>query len=45
MEMEAMMRSLLRHVERIQLDGTPELARNNVIRRFESLPLHLVPKG
>ena len=40
-----MMRSLLRHVERIELDGAPELALNNVIRRFESLPLQLVPKA
>ena len=40
-----MLRSLLRHVDNIELDGTPELALNNVIRRFESLPLRLVPKG
>jgi cytochrome P450 len=45
METEAMLRSLLRHVDRIELDGAPELALNNVIRRFETLPLHLVPKG
>ena len=42
-ETEAMLRSLLRHVERIHLDGTPELALNNVIRRFGTLPLRLVP--
>ena len=45
METEAMLRSLLRHVDGIELDGAPELALNNVIRRFETLPLHLVPKG
>lgn len=45
MEIEAMLRSLLRHVDGIELDGAPELALNNVIRRFETLPLHLVPKG
>ena len=45
METEAMLRSLLRHVDHIELDGTPELALNNVIRRFDTLPLHLVPKG
>jgi hypothetical protein len=45
METEAMLRSLLRHVDHIELGGAPELALNNVIRRFETLPLHLVPKG
>ena len=45
METEAMLRSLLRHVDNIELDGAPELALNNVIRRFETLPLRLVPKG
>ncbi len=43
-ETEAMLRSLLRHVERIELDGTPQLVRNNVIRRFDTLPLRLVPR-
>jgi cytochrome P450 len=42
-ETEAMLRSLLRHVERIELNGTPELVRNNVIRRFDTLPLRLIP--
>ena len=42
-ETEAMLRSLLHHVERIDLDGTPRLALNNVIRRFDTLPLRLVP--
>lgn len=45
METEAMLRSLLRHVDYIELHGAPELAVNNVIRRFESLPLRLIPKG
>ncbi len=45
METEAVLRSLVRHVDGIELDGAPELALNNVIRRFEALPLHLVPKG
>jgi cytochrome P450 len=44
METEAILRSLLRHVDGIELEGAPELALNNVIRRFETLPLHLVPK-
>lgn len=43
-ETEAMLRSLLRHVERIELDGTPTLVRNNVIRRLDTLPIRLVPK-
>lgn len=42
-ETEAILRSLLRHVERIELDGTPQLVLNNVIRRFDTLPLRLVP--
>ena len=45
METEAMLRSLLRHVDHIELDGAPELALNNVIRRFERLPLRLIPKA
>jgi cytochrome P450 len=44
METEAILRSLLRHVDGIELDGAPELALNNVIRRFETLPLRLLPK-
>ena len=28
-----------------ELDGAPELALNNVIRRFERLPLRLIPKA
>ena len=44
LETEAILRSLVRHVDHIELDGTPETAVNNVIRRFETLPLRLVPK-
>ncbi|HKI39342.1 MAG: hypothetical protein P4L48_22260 [Mycobacterium sp.] len=43
METEAILHSLLQHVDHIELDGTPERAVNNVIRRFETLPLRLVP--
>lgn len=43
LETEAILRSLLRHVDHIELDGPPERAINNVIRRFETLPLRLVP--
>lgn len=45
MEAEAMPRSLLLNVDHIELGGAPELALNNVIRHFESLPLRLIPKG
>jgi hypothetical protein len=40
---ERLLRSLLRHVDRIEITSEPELAVNNVIRRFEILPLRLVP--
>ena len=43
-ETEAILRSLLRHVDHIELDGAPRLLSNNVIRRFETLPLRLTPK-
>ena len=45
LETDAILRALLRHVDHIELDGTPERAVNNVIRRFETLPLRLVPKS
>ncbi|MGB9306510.1 MAG: cytochrome P450 [Mycobacterium sp.] len=44
METEAMLHSLVRHVDRIELDGPPELVVNNVIRRFDTLPLHLIQR-
>jgi len=45
LETQTLLRSLIGHVERIELDGTPTRALNNVIHRFEHLPLRLVPKG
>ncbi|WP_218003970.1 hypothetical protein [Nocardia pneumoniae] len=42
METEAILGALLRYVDRIELTGTPEVAVNNVIHRFETLPLRLV---
>ncbi|WP_329955200.1 cytochrome P450 [Rhodococcoides fascians] len=43
METEAILRALLRHVDRIESAGTPRIAVNNVIHRFSALPLRLVP--
>jgi hypothetical protein len=40
-----MLRSLLRRVGGTEFGAAPELALNNVIRRFETVPLHLIPKG
>ncbi|MEZ0365151.1 cytochrome P450 [Mycobacterium sp. pUA109] len=45
LETQAILRSLIRHVDHIELDGTPGRAVNNVIHRFENLPIRLVPKG
>ncbi len=45
LETQAILRSLLHHVDHIEIDGTPERAVNNVIHRFEKLPLRLVPKS
>jgi cytochrome P450 len=45
METQAVLRALLRHVDRIELLGQPHLAVNNVIHRFETLPLRLVPRS
>ena len=45
LETQAVLRSLLRHVDRIELDGVPERAVNNVVQRFERLPVRLVPAG
>jgi len=44
LETEAFLRALLRRVDRIELDGAPERVVNNVIHRFEALPVRLVPK-
>ncbi|MFJ9895568.1 cytochrome P450 [Streptomyces sp. NPDC091280] len=43
METQAVLRALAERVERIEPAGTPEWALNNIIRRFERLPLRLVP--
>jgi len=45
LETQAVLRSLLQHVDHIELDGTPTRAVNNVVQRFETLPIRLVPKG
>jgi cytochrome P450 len=45
METQAVLRALLRHVDRIELAGRPEFAVNNVIRRLGSLPVRLVPRS
>lgn len=44
-ETQAILRALLQHVERIELDGAPTRAINNVVQRFETLPIRLVPRG
>ncbi|OBI54212.1 monooxygenase [Mycobacterium sp. E796] len=44
LETQSFLRALLRHVDRIEIDGTPTRATNNVIHRFEHLPLRLVAK-
>ncbi|MEV8441685.1 cytochrome P450 [Actinosynnema sp. NPDC051121] len=43
LETQAMLRALTARVDRIRPAGTPEWARNNVIRRLRRLPLELVP--
>jgi cytochrome P450 len=43
LETESILTALLDRVDRIELDGVPKLARNNIIHRFEELPLRLVP--
>ena len=45
LETQALLRSLLSHVEHIELHGTPTRALNNVIHRFEQLPLLWCPRG
>lgn len=45
LETQAILRSLLRYVERIELTDEPTLAVNNIIHRFETLPVRLVPRG
>ncbi|MEN4478973.1 cytochrome P450 [Mycolicibacterium cosmeticum] len=43
METATILSALLERVERIEVDGTPEWAVNNVIRRLERLPVRLIP--
>ena len=43
LETQAVLRSLLKHVERIELTDTPTRAVNNIIHRFETLPIRLIP--
>jgi cytochrome P450 len=43
METAAILSALLERVERIEADGAPEWAVNNVIRRLERLPVTLIP--
>ena len=45
METQAILTALLDRVERIVLAGEPEWAVNNIIHRFERLPLELIPTG
>lgn len=42
LETTAMLRALLDRVDRIELTGTPTWAVNNIIRRYERLPLKLI---
>ncbi|WP_370501287.1 cytochrome P450 [Mycolicibacterium sp. jd] len=44
LETQAILRSLVEHVDHIEIDGTPQRALNNIIHRFERLPLRLVTK-
>jgi cytochrome P450 len=43
LETAAVLRALVERVDRIEATGTPERALNNIIHRFERLPLELVP--
>lgn len=42
LEMQAVLRALVDRVERIEIDGQPTWALNNVIRCYEHLPLRLI---
>ncbi|MFI5507186.1 cytochrome P450 [Mycobacterium sp. NPDC051804] len=42
LETQAMLQALAERVERIELSGTPTWAINNIIRRYEHLPLKLI---
>lgn len=43
LETQAMLAALVQRVERIEIVGEPEWAINNIIHRFERLPLRLIP--
>lgn len=43
LETESILSALLDRVDRIELDGIPRLAQNNIIHRFDRLPLRLIP--
>ncbi|MFE7853786.1 cytochrome P450 [Streptomyces sp. NPDC057403] len=43
METSAILNALIARVDRIEVAGPPEWALNNIIHRFENLPLRLVP--
>jgi cytochrome P450 len=43
METTAMLRALLERVDRIELEGQPSWAVNNIIRRHQRLPVKLIP--
>jgi cytochrome P450 len=43
METTAMLRALMKQVDRIEAAGSPTWAINNIIRRHEKLPLKLIP--
>lgn len=43
LETQAILAALLERVERIEINGRPQWAMNNIIHRFENLPLQLIP--
>ncbi|WP_433623572.1 cytochrome P450 [Nocardia sp. CA-120079] len=43
LETQAMLAALVERVDRIEIVGEPEWAINNIIHRFERLPLQLIP--
>lgn len=45
LEIQAILRALVEHVERLEVTGTPQWALNNVIHRYAHLPLRLIPAG
>lgn len=43
LEIAAFLSALIARVERLELTGCPQWSRNNIIRRYERIPLRLVP--